>query len=67
MDPKEFEALKATFPWTERQMIVNGMGGLVQVLDNRGNEVPLFTMTRFLAMITNKLMSKDVQEAAAAT
>lgn len=58
MDQAEFEAIKATFPWTER-VITTGVGGLVQVIDRNGNEVPLFTMTRFLMMITNKLAKKE--------
>lgn len=62
MDQKEFEALQATFPWTERTISMNGIGGFVQVLDNAGREVPLFTMTAFLEMITRKL-TKGVQTA----
>jgi len=58
MDQAEFEAIQATFPWTER-VITTGVGGLVQVIDRNGNEVPLFTMTRFLMMITNKLAKKE--------
>lgn len=63
MDQKEFDALKATFPWTER-LIQTGMGGLVQVIDNRGQEVPVFTMTRFLEMITQKLAVTETQKTA---
>lgn len=56
MDTKEFEALKATFPWRE-QVIQTGVGGLVRVLDNQGREISIFAMTRFLEMITYKLAS----------
>ena len=61
MDQVEFEKLKATFPWTERTMQTRS-GGLVQVIDANGNEVPIFTMTRFLEMITAKLAPKVVPE-----
>lgn len=66
MDQVEFEKLKATFPWTERTLQTRS-GGLVQVIDRNGNEVPLFTMTRFLEMITLKLAPKvDEQQEKAA-
>lgn len=61
MDQVEFEKLKATFPWTERTIPTRG-GGLVQVIDRNGQEVLLFTMTRFLEMITNKLAPKVGEE-----
>lgn len=61
MDKAEFDALKATFPWTERT-IPTKAGGVVQVIDRNGNEVPLFTMTRFLEMITTKLAVKPAEE-----
>jgi len=54
VNEQEFKALKATMPWTERVFNTN-KGGLVQIIDNAGNEVPIFTMTRFLVMITDKL------------
>lgn len=65
MDQVEFEKLKATFPWTERT-IPTRAGGLVQVIDRNGQEVPLFTMTRFLEMITNKLAAKAGEQEKAA-
>jgi hypothetical protein len=64
MNQPEFEAIKATFPWTERVIPTARNGGLVQVIDRNGNEVPLFAMTRFLSMITNKLAAKSDQETA---
>lgn len=57
MEQVEYEAIKATFPWTERTQVIHGRGGFVQVIDKNGNEVPLFTMTKFLGMITRKLTS----------
>jgi hypothetical protein len=54
MNQAEFEKLKATFPWSER-VFQSRSGGIVQVIDRHGDEVPLFAMTGFLAMITNKL------------
>ncbi len=58
MTDAEFKKLQGTFPWTER-VIPSGMGGLVQVLDRNGEEVPLFAMTAFLAFITRKLEPKE--------
>ena len=55
MTHEEYEHIKSTFPWTEQVVTVNGMGGLVRVLDNRGNEVSIFAMTKFLGMITRKI------------
>lgn len=55
MDQKEFEEIKATFPWTE-QVFPTGLGGIVRVVDKNGVEVPIFTMTKFLEMITRKLV-----------
>lgn len=57
MDQAEFDKLKATFPWVERTLQTRN-GGLVQVIDANGNEVPLFVMTRFLEMITAKMAAK---------
>ncbi|MCL2874810.1 MAG: hypothetical protein FWF12_00650 [Betaproteobacteria bacterium] len=66
MDQAEFEQVKATFPWGER-VFQTTHGGIVQVVDRNGREVPLFTMTRFLKMITEKLAAKvgDEQKEAA--
>ena len=38
MDKKQYDELRATFPWQE-QTFTNG---LVQVIDRNGEEVPLF-------------------------
>lgn len=65
MNQEEFDAIKATFPWRE-QIIQTTRGGLVRVLDKNGQEVPLFTMTRFLAMITEKLAPKSAEQEKAA-
>ncbi|MDY7537641.1 hypothetical protein RGU72_05150 [Undibacterium sp. 5I1] len=54
MSEDELNALKATMPWQERLFNTN-RGAIVQVVDVNGMEVPLFTMTKFLIMITNKL------------
>ena len=61
MDQAEFEKIKATFPWSERTFQTR-TGGIVQVIDRNGQEVPLFVMTKFLEMITNKLAPKEVAE-----
>lgn len=61
MEQAEFDQLKKTFPWTTRVM-QTPLQGLVQVIDCHGQEVPIFTMTNFLAMITTKLMAKEPQK-----
>ena len=61
MDQAEFEKIKATFPWSERTFQTRS-GGIVQVIDHNGQEVPLFTMTAFLEMITRKLAPKVSEE-----
>lgn len=58
MDQAEFDQLKATFPWSNR-LLQSNQGGIIQVLDRFGNEVPIFTMVNFLGMITQKLVAKE--------
>lgn len=66
MSDDEFKALKATMPWHER-LVSTRQGGVVQIIDNRGAEVPLFTITAFLAMITARLAQpKEASHATAA-
>lgn len=69
MTEAEFKEIKTTMPWSER-VIATGRGGLVQIIDCQGREVPLFTIVKFLAMITQKLArpatekdDKDAQQA----
>jgi len=40
---------------------------IIQVIDNQGAEVPLFTMTKFLTMITHKLAQVPVKESIGAS
>jgi len=54
MDKKQYDELRATFPWQE-QTFANG---LVQVIDRNGKEVPLFTVLNFVKFITLKLEQK---------
>lgn len=61
MKAAEFEEVRKTFPWTERITPTLRGGGLVQVIDCNGNEVPLFIMTKFLSMITVKLAIAETQ------
>jgi hypothetical protein len=53
----DYQAVKATFPWTEH-VVADGKRTLVKVIDNAGNEVPIFTMTAFLTMITAKIAGR---------
>ncbi|PLC44601.1 hypothetical protein C0Q88_07940 [Ralstonia pickettii] len=65
MDEEQFKKVQATMPWTHH-VIPTNRGGLVQVLDNKGQEVPIFTMVAFLEVITRKLArpAQPAQEAA---
>lgn len=65
MDQAEFDCVKNTFPWHERTLQTKA-GGLVQVIDRFGQEVPIFTMTRFLVLITNKMAQKSAEASAEA-
>lgn len=57
MTDKEFNDLRDTFPWTMQQFIGPG-GGIVRMMDRHGNEVPIFSMTAFMEIMTRKLTSK---------
>lgn len=61
MNSGEFEKLRQTFPWREHVF-----GPRVMVLDKNNQEVPIFTMTAFLAFITNKLAASEQKEEKAA-
>lgn len=54
MTDDQYKLLKATMPWTQ-QVFQSPRGGIVQVVNNKGEEVPMFDMTNFLVFITNKL------------
>lgn len=55
MTKEQFEALRATFPWKHRVIPHPQAGGLIQVINNRGQEVSLLDMVAFLDTITEKL------------
>jgi hypothetical protein len=61
MNEAEYQAVKATMPWKER-VFQTPKGGLVQMIDKNGVEVPLFTMTRFLIMITAKIATGTTEK-----
>lgn len=63
MTKEDYEKLRATMPWTERTVHTR-TGGLVQIIDNQGQEVPLFTITAFLDMITRMIANKPAQKEA---
>lgn len=58
MTEQQFKELQATFPWTTR-ILPTGAGGLVQMIDRNGQEVPLFAMTDLLQVLTRKLEAKE--------
>lgn len=57
MTEQDFKAIKATFPWKTR-VVPAPIGGLVQIINCHGQEVPIFTMTELLEVLTNQ-MSKE--------
>lgn len=60
MNEEEFRAIKATFPWCQRLLTQpHRQGGIVQVIDNAGQEVPLFTMIRFLEFVTSRNLRQE--------
>ncbi|MEE2976494.1 MAG: hypothetical protein VYB88_03395 [Pseudomonadota bacterium] len=58
MDEEQFKKARATMPWTH-QVLPTNRGGLVQVLDNKGQEVPIFTMIALLEVVTRKLATQE--------
>lgn len=54
MTDEQFKQLQATFPWSTR-IVPTGAGGLVQMIDRNGHEIPLFAMTDLLEVLTRKL------------
>lgn len=57
MTDQEFNEIRKTFPWTAQQIVTPG-GGLVRVINCLGQEVPIFTMTAFMELMTNRLAVK---------
>jgi hypothetical protein len=52
--PEQFAQAKATMPWTERYL-QTPRGGLLQILDRNGQEVPFTVMCGVLRIVTQKL------------
>jgi hypothetical protein len=61
MTREELAAAKATFPWTMRSTPTRS-GQKIQVIDNAGHEVSLFTMIALLEMVTRKMAFKQGDE-----
>lgn len=55
MTREQLEALKATMPWTHQVGGHPQVGGLVRVINNKGQEVDLFDMMAFLDYITKRI------------
>lgn len=62
MTEEEWQAAKATFPW-KHQVFQNGIGGQVIVYDNKGVEVPLFTMIAVTERLTVAIANKAARAA----
>lgn len=54
MTSEQMKALKATMPWTDRSVII-GKRTIIQIIDNAGNEVPMFAMIDFVKHTTAHL------------
>lgn len=59
MTEQELQALKATMPWTQRSYQTPKGQVIFQMIDNRGQEVPLFSMLDFLEIVTTKMAMKE--------
>jgi hypothetical protein len=60
MNEEELKALKKTMPWSER--VVKSQAGVrVYVIDCNGAEVPIFTMIKFLTLVTTKMATKETE------
>ena len=55
MNQAAYDAIKATFPWVKHTRVIPGVGGVFQIIDRFGNEVPLDVMCDFLAFVTPRL------------
>lgn len=51
MKADDFQALKATMPWTDHSTIV-GRQTRIQIIDKHGQEVPLLTMVEVVKHLT---------------
>jgi len=58
MTRDEYDQIAATFPW-RTEIVHSGIGGVVRMVDCNGAEVPLFTITRLLEYITQKLKERE--------
>jgi hypothetical protein len=55
LNKEQIEALRATFPWKHRVVPHPQLGALVQVINNRGEEVSILDMVAFLDYITERI------------
>jgi hypothetical protein len=62
MTREQFEALKATMPWTHQVTGHPQVGGLIRVINNRGEEVSIFDMVAFLDVITQKIATNPPKD-----
>lgn len=59
MTEEQFKAAKATFPWQQAlRTVPHRQGGIVQMIDCNGMEVPLFTMLAFVQAVTGNMAVK---------
>lgn len=65
MTEQQFEALKDTMPWRTVVHHAVPVGGLVQMIDRHGVEVPLFSMCEFLNIVTENIAKQRAAQAQA--
>jgi hypothetical protein len=63
MTEQQFEELKNTMPWRTMVHQTNPLGGLVQMIDRNGAEVPLFAMCEFLNIVTENIAKQRAAQA----
>jgi|GEM_PF-1940365 len=67
MTEAQFQELKSSMPWRHQSYQTPKGQVIIQVIDNRGQEVPLFTMVDFLEIVTAKMAQKEASNAQQAT
>jgi hypothetical protein len=62
MTEAQFHALKSTMPWRHHSYQTPKGQVIIQMIDNAGREVPLFSMIEFLEIVTAKMAAKPEKE-----
>lgn len=54
-----YENVKQTFPWRYEIQNQNGIGGIIKVFDNKGDEVPLLTIIELVIAVSRKVKKAE--------